>query len=83
MRDTRDTHGGENVGTPIGQCVLIGNFRRRLARALLVVAVGIAVAVAAAATAPGVVVVVVVRIHRGLEAERVVYRSRGGGVGST
>ena len=27
VRDTRDTHGGENVDTPIGQCVLIGNFR--------------------------------------------------------
>ena len=37
VRDTRDTHGGENVDTPIGQCVLIGNFRRRLARELLVV----------------------------------------------
>ena len=36
VSDTRDTHGGENVGTPIGQCVLIGNFRRRLARELLV-----------------------------------------------
>ena len=31
VSDTRDTHGGENVDTPIGQCVLIGNFRRRLA----------------------------------------------------
>ena len=37
VSDTRDTHGGENVDTPIGQCVLIGNFRRRLARELLVV----------------------------------------------
>ena len=36
VSDTRDTHGGENVDTPIGQCVLIGNFRRRLARELLV-----------------------------------------------
>ena len=38
VSDTRDTHGGENVDTPIGQCVLIGNFRRRLARELLVFA---------------------------------------------
>ena len=36
VRDTRDTHGGENVDTPIGQFLLIGNFRRRLARELLV-----------------------------------------------
>ena len=36
VSDTRDTHGGENVDTPVGQCVLIGNFRRRLARELLV-----------------------------------------------
>ena len=36
VNDTRDTHGGENVDTPIGQCVLFGNFRRRLARELLV-----------------------------------------------
>ena len=36
VSDTKDTHGGENVDTPIGQCVLIGNFRRRLARELLV-----------------------------------------------
>ena len=31
-----DAHVGENVDTPIGQFVLIGNFRRRLARELLV-----------------------------------------------
>ena len=37
VRDTRDTHGGENVDTPIGQFLLIGNFRRRLARELLVI----------------------------------------------
>ena len=36
VRDTRDTHGGENVDTPIGQFLLIGNFCRRLARELLV-----------------------------------------------
>ena len=36
VSDTRDTHGGENVDTPIGQFLLIGNFRR-LARELLVV----------------------------------------------
>ena len=39
VRDTRDTHGGENVDTPIGQFLLIGNFRRRLARELLVLRV--------------------------------------------
>ena len=32
----RDAHVGENVDTPIGQFLLIGNFRRRLARELLV-----------------------------------------------
>ena len=31
-----DAHVGENLDTPIGQFVLIGNFRRRLARELLV-----------------------------------------------
>ena len=36
VSDTRDTHVGENVDTPIGQFLLIGNFRRRLARKLLV-----------------------------------------------
>ena len=30
VSDTRDTQGGENVDTPIGQFLLIGNFRRRL-----------------------------------------------------
>ena len=55
-----DAHVGENVGTPIGQFLLIGNFRRRLARELLVVVVVVVAVVVVVVVVVVVLVVVVV-----------------------